>query len=252
VAFLFFPDFIPPLAAALAAIAALSRSLRLSALARLVGDSAFLGAGIGPLEVETYRFHPSKPPIHTSRYAPRAPRGTPADLERARGSGCSKAPGAGPRGNTRSPRTQRLWTRSSAARPSTADFRKVGQGVVAVAVAVAAVAAQCGAGGGGGWRSRRYHRGHGLAAAGSCCLAGGKQVARGRCPLTKSVGLQTPSMPWCPPTYGAWCPQKHPLVQNEVVRLGAMRLPPPPPLAQVAVAVAAAGWRLAAGGWRLV
>jgi hypothetical protein len=32
-----------------------------------------------------------------------------------------------------------------------------------------------------------------------------------------------------------------------------MRLPPPPPLAQVAVAVAATGWRLVAGGqWRLV
>jgi hypothetical protein len=85
----------------LAALAALSRSLRLSALARLVGDSAFLGAGIGPLEVETHRFYPSKSPIHTSRYVPRAPRGTPADLTGPRQ--CSKAPGAGPRGNTRSP-----------------------------------------------------------------------------------------------------------------------------------------------------
>ena len=47
VAFLFFPDFVPPLAAALAALFALSRPLRLSALARLAGDSAFLCAGMG-------------------------------------------------------------------------------------------------------------------------------------------------------------------------------------------------------------
>jgi hypothetical protein len=46
-----------------------------------------------------------------------APRGTPAGQTGPRQ--CSKTPGAGSRGNTRCPRTQRFcWTRSSAARPT--------------------------------------------------------------------------------------------------------------------------------------
>jgi hypothetical protein len=44
------------------------------------------------------------------------------------------------------------------------------------------------------------------------------------CPLTKSVGLQTSSMSF-PSTYDAH--KKHPLVQNEVLRLEALWVPPP-------------------------
>jgi hypothetical protein len=61
----------------LAALFALSRPLRLSALARLAGDSAFLCAGMGSLEVETYRFHTSQTPSSYVAIRTEGPQGYP-------------------------------------------------------------------------------------------------------------------------------------------------------------------------------
>jgi hypothetical protein len=103
-----------------AALFSRSRTFRLSAFARLTGDSAFFGGGIDVLLFETkvhvcWGKHTHTPKTQDiCQDISRALRGTPAGQTGPRQ--CPKTPGAGSRGTALCPRTQRLWTGPPAAR----------------------------------------------------------------------------------------------------------------------------------------
>jgi hypothetical protein len=102
-----FPDLAPPLAFALAALPALSRSFRASALVRLAGESAFWGGAMIERRIR-YVLRYVENPKCVSQDISSAPTGPPAPAGQTGTRQCTKTPGAGPRGNTRaSPKNNR-------------------------------------------------------------------------------------------------------------------------------------------------